>query len=107
MLSSTKSTRTALWWCYAESNGIVVAAQRVTVSVVDAYGNLVTGYRGTLAFSSSDATASLPKKYTFTAADRGVHTFTNLRLKKKGTQTLTVTDTLDSSVTGSAVIQVL
>jgi hypothetical protein len=79
----------------------------LTVTVVDAYGNVVTGYRGTLSFSSSDLTANLPKKYTFTAADQGVHTFTGLRLKKKGKQTITVTDTLNSSLKGSAIIDVL
>jgi hypothetical protein len=79
----------------------------LTVTVVDAYGNVVTGYTGTLSFSSSDAMANLPKKYTFTAADRGVHTFTNLRLKKQGKQTVTVTDTLDSSITGSAIVNVV
>jgi hypothetical protein len=77
------------------------------VTVVDAYGNVVTGYRGTLSFSSTDATAALPKKYTFAGADGGVHTFTGLRLKKKGKQTITVTDTLNSALTGSAIIDVL
>jgi hypothetical protein len=79
----------------------------LTVRVVDAYGNVVTGYRGTLRFSSSDPTANLPKQYTFTAADQGVHTFTGLRLKKKGTQTITITDKLNTSLAGSAIIQVL
>jgi hypothetical protein len=79
----------------------------LTVTVVDAYGNVVTGYRGTLGFKSSDATANLPKKYTFTAADQGVHTFTGLRLKRKGQQTITVTDTLNTSLAGSAIIQVI
>src|SRR5262249_23558587 len=45
----------------------------LTVTVVDAYGNVVTGYRGTIAFRSSDSTAKLPRNYTFTAADQGVH----------------------------------
>jgi hypothetical protein len=79
----------------------------LTVTVVDAYGNVVTGYRGTLSFSSSDATATLPRKYTFTAADRGVHTVTGLRLKKKGKQTITATDALNSTLTGSAITNVL
>ncbi len=83
------------------------ASFSLTVTVVDAYGNVVTGYRGTLAFSSSDATANLPKNYKFTAADRGAHTFTKLVLKKKGQQTITVTDTLDNSIMGSAIIDVL
>jgi hypothetical protein len=79
----------------------------LTVTVVDAYGNVVTGYRGTLSFSSTDATATLPKKYTFTAADQGTHTFTGLRLKKKGKQTITVTDMQNSSLIGSAIIDFL
>ena len=83
------------------------AAFSLTVTVVDAYGNVVTGYRGTIAFRSSDSTANLPRNYTFTAADQGVHTFTGLVLKKKGKQTITVTDTLNSSLTASVNIQVL
>jgi FG-GAP-like repeat len=79
----------------------------LTVTVVDAYGNVVTGYRGTLALSSSDATADLPKHYTFKAADQGVHTFTGLKLKKKGRQTITLTDTLNSSLSAGASIDVL
>src|SRR5262249_33533996 len=79
----------------------------LTVTVVDVYGNVATGYRGTIAFRSSDSTAKAPRNYTFTAADQGVHTFTGLVLKKKGKQTITVTDTLDSSLAGSALIDVL
>jgi hypothetical protein len=79
----------------------------LTVTVVDAYGNAVTGYRGTIAFRSSDSTARLPSNYTFTAADQGVHTFTGLVLKKKGKQTITVTDTLDGSLTASVLIDVV
>src|SRR5262249_953106 len=78
----------------------------LTVTVVDAYGNLVTGHRGTIRFGSSDSTATLPKNYTFTAADQGVHTFTGLVLRKKGNQTITVTDTLDGSLTASVIINV-
>src|SRR5262249_37920077 len=79
----------------------------LTVTVVDAYDNVVTGYRGTLSFSSTDSTANLPRSYTFTAADQGVHFFTGLRLKKKGKQTITVTDTLNSPLRGTAIIDVL
>jgi hypothetical protein len=78
----------------------------LTVTAVDAYGNVVTGYRGTIAFRSSDSTALLPENYTFTAADRGVHPFTGLMLKKKGKQTITVTDTLDGSLTASVSVDV-
>ena len=91
----------------APTSGQANAAFSLTVTVVDAYGNVVTGYRGTLSFRSSDATATLPRNYTFTAADQGVHTFTGLRLKKKGRQTITATDTRDSSLTASVLIDVL
>src|SRR5207247_39139 len=58
----------------------------------DAYGNLATGYRGTVRVTSSDAQAVLPADYTFTAADAGRHTFTTT-LKTAGSQSLTATDT--------------
>jgi hypothetical protein len=41
------------------------------------------------------------------AGDQGAHAFTGLVLKKKGKQTITVTDTVNSSLTGSALIDVL
>src|SRR5262249_58934703 len=50
-------------------------AQSFTAAATDVYGNVVTGYRGTVHFSSSDARAVLPADYTFTATDNGVHTF--------------------------------
>jgi ELWxxDGT repeat protein len=78
----------------------------LTLTAVDAYGNVATGYLGTINFRSSDSTASLPASYTFTAADLGVHTFTGLVLRKKGEPTITVTDTLDGSLTASALIGV-
>ena len=46
-----------------------------TVTVVDAFGNMATGYTGTVHFTSSDLQAVLPVDHTFTAADNGVHTF--------------------------------
>ena len=68
------------------------AAFSLTVTVEDAYGNVVTGYTGTIRFSSTDNSATLPSNYTFTAADKGVHTFTGLILQKIGKQTITITD---------------
>ena len=47
---------------------------------------MVTGYTGTVHFTSTDNTATLPANYTFTAADKGVHTFTGLVLRKKGSR---------------------
>ena len=91
----------------APSSVSVGVAFSLTVKVVDAYGNVATGYTGTIRFTSSDGTASLPANYTFTAADNGVHTFTGLILRKKGKQTITITDTLNSSLTGSVIENVL
>jgi hypothetical protein len=83
------------------------AAFRLTVTALDAYGNVVTGYTGTVHFSSTDASAQLPADYTFTAADAGVSAFPGLVLGTRGNQTITVTDTLDSSLTGSVAVEVL
>jgi hypothetical protein len=79
----------------------------LTLTVQDADGNVVTGYTGTVHFSSTDTQATLPRNYTFTAADRGVHTFSGLVLRKRGNQKITVTDTHNSSLTGSIVVDVL
>jgi hypothetical protein len=76
------------------------AAHTVTVTMRDAYGNVATGYTGTVHFTSSDGQASLPGDYTFIAADAGVHTFT-ATLKTAGSQSLAVTDTSTASLTGS------
>jgi hypothetical protein len=78
----------------------------LTVTVVDAYGNVITGYRGTLTFRNSDSSARLPTNYTFTETDQGVHTFTGLVLRRRGKQTITVTDTLSSALTASVLIDV-
>src|SRR5262249_5042489 len=49
-----------------------------TITAEDKFGNVETGYAGTVHFSAStaDAQAILPADYTFTAADAGTHTFT-------------------------------
>jgi hypothetical protein len=80
----------------------------VTVTALDPYNNVATGYRGTVHFTSSDRNATLPANYTFAAADNGAHTFTNkVTLKTLGTQTVTATDTVTGSITGSASISVV
>jgi hypothetical protein len=79
----------------------------LTLTVQDAYGNIVTGYTGTVHFTSSDGTATLPANYTFTAADAGVHTFANSTiLRKRGTATLTVTDLANGALTATDSINV-
>jgi hypothetical protein len=73
----------------------------VTVMAKDAYGNTATSYTGTVHFTSGDPQADLPANYTFTTADRGVHTF-SATFKTAGTRTLTATDTSTSSITGKS-----
>lgn len=75
-------------------------SQNVTVSASDAYGNAVTSYVGTVKFTSSDASAILPANYTFGNKDKGVHTFA-VTLKTVGTQSLTVSDTLNAALAGT------
>jgi hypothetical protein len=67
-------------------------AHTVTVTALDSDGSLLTGYTGTVHFTSSDPQAVLPDDYTFTAADNGTHSFT-VAPKTAGTQSFTVTDT--------------
>ena len=66
-------------------------SQSFTVTARDPFGNIATGYRGTLTFSSSDTQATLPTSYTMTAADAGIHAF-SMAFKTSGGQSLTVTD---------------
>ena len=78
-------------------------AQSLTVEAEDAFGNEVKGYTGTVEFTSTDPQAGLPPDYTFTVADGGLHTFTNgVTLKTSGPQTVTITDTGTSSITGTS-----
>src|SRR5262249_28992842 len=69
------------------------------VTAQDAYGNTVSGYIGTIHFTSSDGQAVLPANYTFTLADNGVHTF-SATLKTAATQSITATDILTVTIGG-------
>jgi len=62
------------------------------VRAEDRYGNPATGYRGTVRWQSTDATAQLPTPYTFAEADRGVHRFEEVTFGETGTHTVSVTD---------------
>jgi ELWxxDGT repeat protein len=80
---------------------------RLTVTVEDAYGNVVTNYLGTIRFSSTDTRATLPANFTFTATAHGVHTYTGLVLRKTGYQQITVTDTHQSTLLSSVIVDVV
>jgi streptogramin lyase len=73
----------------------------VTIIALDNANHVVSGYTGTVHFTSRDALALLPGDYTFTADDNGVHVFT-VTLGTAGNQTLTVTDTQNGALTGQA-----
>src|SRR5205807_2359148 len=45
------------------------------VTVLDAWGNQVKNYFGTIHFADTAGVAGLPPDYTFTGADAGVHNF--------------------------------
>ena len=76
-------------------------AHNVTVTAKDAYGNVATGYRGTIHFSGSDPAAVLPTNYTFTAANAGTHTFSlGVTLKTAGSRGVRATDTVTATITG-------
>jgi hypothetical protein len=80
----------------------------VTVTALDAFNNLASGYTGTVQFSSSDNQSMLPANYTFTVGDGGAHTFANgVTLIRAGSQTVTATDTVNISINGSAAVSVV
>jgi hypothetical protein len=79
----------------------------VGVTAQDLYNNTVTNYGGTVTFTSSDAGATLPGNYTFTAADNGMHGFpSGATLLHAGSQTITATDTTTPSVAGTSTVTI-
>jgi hypothetical protein len=73
----------------------------VTVTALDAYGNVATGYSGNVHFTSSDASASLPADAPLAG---GVGVF-GLTLRSNGSQTITASDATSSAITGSSTIR--
>ncbi|MFD0894868.1 DUF11 domain-containing protein [Luteolibacter ambystomatis] len=82
----------------APANATAGTAFNVTVTALDQFNNTATGYAGTVHFTSSDAPATLPANSTLT---NGVGTF-SATLKTGGNQTITATDTVTSSITGTS-----
>src|SRR5205823_1620501 len=77
-------------------------AADLAVAVRDAAGNRALAYLGTVRFTSSDAAATLPANYAFTAADQGQHTFAGgVRFGTAGTQSVTAVDVAAPAVTGT------
>jgi hypothetical protein len=74
------------------------AAITVTVTALDQFGATFPGYAGTVHFTSTDGAAALPANSTLTA---GVGTFP-ATLNTAGNQTITATDTVTTSITGTS-----
>jgi hypothetical protein len=90
-------------------NATAGTPQSPTVTLQDKFGNIASGYRGTVHFSANPALngPGLSPDYTFTASDAGTHTFTNdLILTTAGSQTVTAADTAASTLTGSETITI-
>ena len=81
-------------------------AFNVTVTLRDQFGNVATGFRGTVHFTSTDVVAQtlgdLPADYTFTSGDGGIHTF-SVTLVTVGNQTITVADTANTALRATSV----
>jgi hypothetical protein len=78
----------------------------VTIITQDEFGNTVDDYTGTVSFDSTDLQATLPEDYTFTQDNQGSHTF-RIVVASECEQTVTVSDTNDPCVTGSADVLVV
>jgi Tol biopolymer transport system component len=78
-----------------------------TVTAKDTYGNTASDYIGTVHFTSSDTLAVLPDDYTFVSDDNGAKTFTATLtfypalMESCGRLSITATDTVNGSITGS------
>jgi hypothetical protein len=72
----------------------------LTLEARDATGAPLTGYSGTIRFSSSDGQAELPADYAFVSADQGTRTFA-VTLRTKGVQSVTAVDLGDASMTAT------
>ena len=83
----------------------VGTAGNFTVTIYDQYGNVATGYTGTVKFASSDPKAALPANYKFTSTDAGIHTFA-ATLNTVGIQSITATDSVTATITGSTSVTV-
>src|SRR5439155_6421448 len=75
----------------------------VNVQAKDGGNNNTTNYSGTVHFTSSDPQPVLPANSTLTS---GFKSFT-ATLKTAGTQSVIATDTITSSITGSASVAVI
>jgi hypothetical protein len=112
LAASTSVTVTA-----AQADHFVITAPATAVSgmpfdlavtALDPFGNVATGYAGTINWSTTDTDPAviLRAAYTFQSTDGGMHTFlAEATLITRGDQTITATDPT-SGLTGMATITV-
>ena len=81
-------------------------SENFTVTAYDAYGNVATGYAGTVRFLSSDSQAILPANYTFNAADAG-GLLRGYAPRPPEAQTITSTDIQTGTITGTQSISIV
>jgi hypothetical protein len=82
-------------------------AASATLTAYEADGDVAVGYTGTVHFTATDGTATLPVNYTFIGADAGTHSFPNgFTLHTAGSHVITVTDTVAPTITGSKGVRV-
>ncbi|MGC1490881.1 MAG: choice-of-anchor D domain-containing protein, partial [Candidatus Acidiferrum sp.] len=82
----------------AQTTATEGTAFNFSVTALDQNNITVPGYAGTVHFTSTDPSASLPANSTLT---NGSGTF-SATLKTAGSQTITATDTVTSSITGTS-----
>jgi ELWxxDGT repeat protein len=76
----------------------------LTVTALDAYGNEVTDYQGTVSLQGFGISTDLPASYTFTSDDAGSHTF-SVTADRQGFLLVTVTDSV-ANASGSVDVRV-
>jgi hypothetical protein len=108
ILDSWRNLTKSFWVTPSTTTPTAGTPFTITVEARDSQRNLLTGYTGTVHFSSSDGQAVLPADYTFTTGpggDNGVHTFT-ITLKTAAAQWVAATDTASHLSAGSADVTV-
>ena len=86
----------------ATSTSTAGSSFSITVTALNSSNDTVTGYNGTVQFTSTDGQAVLPGNSALTA---GVGTF-SVTLKTAGSQTIQATDAANGALTGSATVSV-
>jgi hypothetical protein len=80
---------------------VIGVSHPFTVTALDPFGNRATSYTGTVQFSLTGGTANLPPTHTFTALDKGTHVFKTVLTSLGSGLSLSATDTVTGSITGT------